>query len=335
MSAPRGAPVPPEHLEEVPCPLCGRESREPAFAAVDRIFLTGPFAYVTCAACGLVYQNPRVRKERIAEHYPARSYTWTENRGEPRLLRRLVNRLEKRYLLHLYRREQAFVTRALRRAGVSARSIVDLGCGAGDRLALYREAGLRTLGVEMTEDAAWAELLGLPVVRSSVEEFLAAGPGPFDLVSAYHVLEHFHDPVAVLRGIRAALAPGGALVLEVPNIDSLEFRLFRERCYFIEAPRHLVFFTPRTLRLALEKAGFTLARHHTRKPLLAPYPIVLDLLPALDNRVARLRELDGGRYAFAGRLALALGIAALAPASLLEGLLGRGSSITALALARE
>jgi SAM-dependent methyltransferase len=59
------------------------------------------------------------------------------------------------------------------------------------------------------------------------------------------------------------------LALHVPNWDSIERRLFRERWIAIDAPRHLYHFDARTLRLLLEQAGFEVRQLEACAPVLS------------------------------------------------------------------
>jgi hypothetical protein len=61
-----------------------------------------------------------------------------------------------------------------------------------------------------------------------------------------------HDPVGVLRQLRALLKPGGRAFILIPNFRSIPGRFMRHD----DVPRHLVMFTPRTFRMAAEKAQF-------------------------------------------------------------------------------
>ena len=80
-------------------------------------------------------------------------------------------------------------------------------------------------------------------------------PGSFDLVTAFHVLEHVPDPVAMLRRMLAWLAPGGLAVVEVPNAGGAGARLFGRAWSGLDLPRHLWHFSPATLGVAVERAG--------------------------------------------------------------------------------
>jgi SAM-dependent methyltransferase len=82
----------------------------------------------------------------------------------------------------------------------------------------------------------------------------------FDVITMWQSLEHVHQPLDVLRAANQILAPGGTLIVAVPNIDSLAFRWFGSAWSGLDLPRHLVHFTPETLRLMLGRAGFEARR---------------------------------------------------------------------------
>src|SRR5438046_10364281 len=74
------------------------------------------------------------------------------------------------------------------------------------------------------------------------------GRASFDVVTAFHVLEHVPDPVAVVRHMLEWLAAEGLVIVEVPNAGGLGARLFGRAAAGLELPRHLSPLTPETLR---------------------------------------------------------------------------------------
>jgi 2-polyprenyl-3-methyl-5-hydroxy-6-metoxy-1,4-benzoquinol methylase len=72
----------------------------------------------------------------------------------------------------------------------------------------------------------------------------------------FHVIEHVADPARVVRRIADWLSPGGALVVETPNLDSWDARLFKERWWGgYHIPRHWTLFDANSLRRLFEGCG--------------------------------------------------------------------------------
>jgi SAM-dependent methyltransferase len=77
----------------------------------------------------------------------------------------------------------------------------------------------------------------------------------YDVVSAFHVLEHVPDSQAFLQTLSRWVRPGGFITIEVPNFKSVQRRRLRENWPGLRPHEHLVHFTPETLRRTMHAAG--------------------------------------------------------------------------------
>ncbi|HEX8204746.1 MAG TPA: class I SAM-dependent methyltransferase [Solirubrobacteraceae bacterium] len=167
-------------------------------------------------------------------------------------------------LLTLFDRER------LRSVPAAPARLLDVGAGRGRFVAAARRAGYDATGIEPSPRGVAAAREAYGVELAAVELGEARGEG-LDVVTAWHVLEHLDDPGAALDRIRSLLRPGGTLVVGVPNLASLQARLFGVRWFHLDLARHRVHFTPRGLHTLLRASGFDPVR--TRHVLLEHNPL--------------------------------------------------------------
>jgi SAM-dependent methyltransferase len=122
-------------------------------------------------------------------------------------------------------------------------------------LAAFKRHGWRVLGNERSEDAAaYARAVyDVDVVTTPIE--LMPLSRTFDLIVMFNALEHMTDPIALLRECRQRLAPGGRVMINVPNFASWQRRFAGSKWLHLDAPRHLQHFSPDTLAETLGRAG--------------------------------------------------------------------------------
>ena len=255
------------------CPVC-QSVQQYSIPYQSRTAL--PVQPVICQSCGLVFINPMYTE---AEKEAATSC--------PRALHRPVR--FGRPIQRAHERELAGARRFLQFAGrflTAGDRVLDIGCGDGALLRTLQEFGAAPTGIDL--DPQGAEYLvktyHIPVVVAPFETCQLA-EGQFDAVVATHVIEHFFEPVDAMKKIHRLLKPGGLLVLETPNI--LRPKVGFHRLFSVP---HNYYFSPRTLCLAMRRAGFTpiavrefyrdsfvvAARHHVVESSqdLAPAPNV-------------------------------------------------------------
>ncbi len=147
----------------------------------------------------------------------------------------------------------------------AARSLLDIGCGAGGLGRALRQAGsaARLIGVEPDPAlAAHAERHYDAVHRLDIErDVVPVEPGTLDVLVYGDVLEHLRDPWGVLKRDAALLAPGGTLLVCVPNLEHWSFaaRLLAGKWRYEEMGlfdrTHLRWFTRGAMQQAIEAAG--------------------------------------------------------------------------------
>src|SRR6266478_701504 len=323
---------------DVPCALCGSEQAEPVWTTPDRAFaIPGLYTVVRCRDCGFFYQRPRVRNEHLAECYPDNYPRHQEPsprvpfKGSAARIRAVRCALARGLGYARFRDDNIGLFTRLRARTllrrlrwscppwVGAGRYLDVGCGSGAGLGVARALGWQVTGIEVDESAAqkarrFTDELHVGDVLEA--PFAAAR---FDVITAYHVLEHVVDPVAVVRRMVDWLAPGGLLVVEVPNAGGLGAALFGRAWSGLELPRHLSHFTPATLELVLRKAGGRIVWcWHQAKPRSYLWSLSALLRDRGWNTLAKLTE---SRPIYG---ALKLGLEALLP---LARLARRGEAI--------
>lgn len=170
--------------------------------------------------------------------------------------------------------------------------LLEIGCASGSYLHRMSKGGWNVEGIEISENAAArARANGYPV-RSGPVESVAEPMGHFDLVVAWMVLEHLHDPVLALKRIHSWTVPGGWLVASVPNAGSWELRVFSDAWYSLHLPNHLWHPTVPTLSKVLERGGWKLERiffHRDLRNVLGSLGYVLEDRRWLPGVAARLK----------------------------------------------
>lgn len=215
-------------------------------------------------------------------------------------------------------------------------AILDVGCGRGIMLGLFRERGWRVLGTQLSLTAAEAARrdLGIEVAVGELPD-LALPSASFDVVTIFHVVEHLEDPFRYLVEVRRLLAPGGLLVIELPDHSGPGFRLLGVRHLCVDHPNHLHFFTEGSLRKLLARSGFRIEARGRFSLEYSPFTTLQNLLNLLPGEPNRLyRSLMGNREAKALRkspvtwIHYGLGAALALPAFLLSlsGLLFPGGN---------
>jgi len=155
-------------------------------------------------------------------------------------------------------------------------AVLDLGCSDGALAAELRVLGHRVTGVDIEEHAGVTERVDRFVAGDLDDGVPDAVGGDFDVVVAADVLEHVREPERLLVDLQPRLAPGGAVVISVPNFGHWYVRLRVALGRFDYDRRgildrgHLRFFTRRSFERLLARCGCVVRR---REALTLPLEV--------------------------------------------------------------
>ncbi len=225
----------------IPCNLCGGKDVAP----LSEKSRTGkPLRTVICAACGLVWTDPRPHDadQFYREHYRV-AY---KNAYRPRMK-------------HVLRAGKVALSRLekIRSLLSSPKTVLDVGSGGGEFAYLLASLGHRVTGIEPNRGYAEYAVThyGITAQIGLVQDSVLP-PDTFDVITIWHVLEHLEDPRAALERLHSWLKPDGVLIVEVPNVEAT---CQSPKSTFHEA--HLYNFNVATLRRLATITGFDEASH--------------------------------------------------------------------------
>lgn len=199
-----------------------------------------------------------------AAHFGKLAADWWDPKGSSAMLHRL-NPLRLAFLREAVDGHWQSDSRSVR--PLAGKRALDVGCGAGLLCEPLARLGAAVTGVDAAPEniaAArdHAEAMGLSI-DYRCGDLAEMSLGQFDLVTAMEVLEHVADQGAFIRALAASLAPGGLMLLSVPN------RTVQSRLLLVEAAEGLGaipkgthhwddFVTPEELRELLGSAGLVM-----------------------------------------------------------------------------
>lgn len=243
----QASPVParPNH-----CVVCGGRLREVVATGTDYQYgtTTDRFEWCRCTACGHHYIDPLPTEAALRQIYPGAIKNYEDFDIHPGLAFKVKAWLDGRRL------------KALAADIAPGGRLLDVGCAAGMLLDVAKRScpNLTILdGLEISEvAAAGARRKGYRVQTATVET-AELPPDYYDLIAMQQVIEHVHDPRAVLSRLRGALRAGGRLIMDTPHLGSWDQRLFRGGYWEgYHIPRHFNLWTIDGMRRLVMDAGF-------------------------------------------------------------------------------
>ena len=216
------------------CPVCGSTEFETEISSRDFESSTGRFCVERCLQCAMRFTNPRPTAQSHFDLYRSRqSADYVKSQGITDYLRALALR--------------RWISTIVAHSG-HCDPVLDYGCGDGFfSRQLARCGRLSNIAAVDLHDLPPAALENQHAVRYLSFEQLQKENGQYQLVFCRHVIEHLSDPSLLLGQLERLLMPGGTLVVEVPNFDSVWRKIFGPYYFGLYLPRHLLHFDGHSL----------------------------------------------------------------------------------------
>lgn len=241
-------------FESTACPNCGHHEPVSLYTFTDSY---GSYAIVRCSICSLSYLNPRPTPETIGVYYEAAQYTPFLSSGNATAFFSRLYSTVRKYSVRWKRKKIEKIR--------SGTSLLDIGCGTGEFLLEMKNHGWKVYGIEPSEEASQfaRTTYKLDVQNGSLDiENMQSLPGPFDVITLWHALEHIHRPLDALALIREKLSDEGLLLIALPNIDSFDAGVYKKGWIALDVPRHLLHFTSKSLSSILKRSGLEVFHQH-------------------------------------------------------------------------
>lgn len=233
-------------LKNRSCPNCNFDKFKIILTTRDYRFDSKDTNYniVKCQKCGLCYLNPIFPENILKFFYKEGFYFKYKNI--------LLNKITY-FVSHFIIKN---TINSLKKYKING-TVIDVGCGNGVLVSELLNHGYDAYGVDINSDAGKI-MDGKLNDRIKFLELNDSGfvENSIDIITTNHVLEHVYNLKPFLLDIKKYLKPNGLFYIKVPNNSFFEYKLFNQYAYNLEVPRHLSFFTKKTLKKVLENSGF-------------------------------------------------------------------------------
>lgn len=256
----------PERKKEY-CAVCHNRNLQVSPVREMQLGLREIFEYGLCGTCGAVTRLSEVSN--LEQYYPLDYYPFTQQPVQSkklpikmwfkdqrdRILLAQGHYLFGRFLSWVSRRETTMLYQLIgkSRIGFSSR-ILDIGCGSGGLLRRMAELGFRNLtGVDLfMPENAIPTVKGFTFIKGEAKQLEGQ---TFDLIMMNHFLEHCDDPLYQLKLACNLLSARGVVLIRQPLCDSEAFQRYGANWCQLDAPRHAVLHSLRSMRLLANQIG--------------------------------------------------------------------------------
>jgi len=231
------------------CPVCDSEKISFFMKAVDYTVSKEEFEIFQCSNCHFKFTQNVPTQATIGSYYASEEYISHSDTKEG-----LTNKL-----YHMARSYMLDSKKALVEKHHSGDKILmDIGCGTGYFLDKMKSANWTTHGLETDPGARKFCKEKFDLVVQDTDVLFETKAESISVVTMWHVLEHVHQLKDYINQIFKILKKDGTFIVAVPNCESVDAEKYEAHWAAWDVPRHLYHFTPSSMKLLMENAGFEL-----------------------------------------------------------------------------
>jgi 2-polyprenyl-3-methyl-5-hydroxy-6-metoxy-1,4-benzoquinol methylase len=240
-----------EKLEE--CPSCKHSKFSNHIICKDFTVSGESFALMECNECSLIITNPRPDSANIGKYYDDSNYISHTNQANSPINAvykavRSITLTQKRNLIKKY---------------ATGTNLLDFGCGAGVFIDYMQNQRYSVEGYEPHSTTAQA---AKELTRTNIHTDLKQlKKKRYQVITAWHVLEHVHDLKDTLVTLRKSLTNDGVLFVAVPNHKSYDAQFYKENWAAYDVPKHLYHFNQASLKRLAKKCKLQVLDIHPMK----------------------------------------------------------------------
>ena len=244
-------------LENKNCLFSCKQNDELILEASDLLFKKeGVFSIYKCKECNLIRTNPRPILEQMRYYYPNEYGPFESTDIKNNLRRENLKAIE--YIKYV--KDYLFNTKDQDIPKIPPGNLLEIGCASGSFMKKMEQKGWKVEGIESSTYAGMkAKLNGLKVHIGNLEE-APKSKNKYHLIVGWMVIEHLHDPKSSLKKLNNWATDDGWLAISVPNVDSIDFKIFKQHWYALQVPTHLYHYSPRTITVLLEECGWSVKK---------------------------------------------------------------------------
>jgi SAM-dependent methyltransferase len=231
--------------KDIPCPACKSSSSQ-------AVFEKWGFGYVLCQSCGTLYQSPRPANEDFALFYqesPSARY-WA---------RTFFPAVTEARRKHLFRPKVTEISKLCKKDGLIPHVVADVGAGYGLFLEEWHKRFPETDLIAIEPNPDLAEVCrskNFSVAKCFAEQALYLH-GQIDLVVAFEVIEHVHNPLDFCISLRHLLRNGGRALLTAPTVDGFDIQVLWQDSKTVSPPHHINLMSVAGFEKLLTHSGFS------------------------------------------------------------------------------